>query len=201
MEYLGIIIVLIATGIALATDLKYRKIYNKLTFPLFLSGLIFSLLNLLITPNVYLVIGRGFFFSLGAFLKAWLGPPLIIFAYGIFVFLLKILGAGDCKFLVALTPWLGLSKMVKIILYFYPLALVYMILYYFHQERYNFKKIAKEQWQELILNIKAFSKIFRKEKNKEVFVINEQASSESEQKTPPAGMVPISIAVIFAILT
>ena len=88
-----------ASLVAASGDIKTRRIPNSLTFPLFLSGLIWAAFS-------------GGFSGLGqAFLACLLlGVPyvlLFIFAGG---------GAGDAKLMAAIGTWLGLRQSAVVLL-------------------------------------------------------------------------------------
>ena len=83
--------ILMAALIAGVTDIWKFKVYNLLTFPLVLSGLI------------YHAIDGGAPALAGSFLGALVGFALMIALYA-----MGGLGAGDVKFVTAMGAWLGL---------------------------------------------------------------------------------------------
>jgi hypothetical protein len=87
MDLLFIVVLSLATLIAVITDLKNGLIYNKLTFPLFFSGLIIKF---------YL---NGFF---GVFDAVAAG---IFFSFITFIFSTP--GGGDIKLAMAVGVWIG----------------------------------------------------------------------------------------------
>jgi prepilin peptidase CpaA len=78
--------------VASFTDLWKGKIYNWLTLPAVVSGIIFS---------AFLGGGQAMAFSILAIILAF-------FLYG-WLFFFRVLGAGDVKFLMALGAWGGVS--------------------------------------------------------------------------------------------
>ena len=85
-----LIVVGLSALAASITDVRYFKVHNRLTFPLLVSGLVFSA-----------VVGGwgGFQASLAGSL---VGLGILLPAY-----LMGALGAGDVKFIAAIGAWLG----------------------------------------------------------------------------------------------
>jgi prepilin peptidase CpaA len=86
-----IALVLIAATIAAVTDVWKFKVYNLLTIPLFVSGLL------------YHAVHGGAAGLAGSFFGALIGFGLMILLYA-----MGGMGAGDVKFVTALGAWLGL---------------------------------------------------------------------------------------------
>lgn len=83
-------VILILAAIAAFTDLLRGKIYNAMTFPAILGGLVYALAQQGFS---------GFLQSLGA----------VAVAFGVFgvLYFLKVISAGDVKYLMALGAWGG----------------------------------------------------------------------------------------------
>lgn len=92
MNYLTIIVLATALIISTITDLKSQRIYNWLTFPLMLSGLI-----------AHTVFGGwdGLLLSAGGF---GLGLAVMVVP-----FFMGMMGAGDVKLMAGIGAWLGAS--------------------------------------------------------------------------------------------
>ena len=86
-----IALILIAALIAGVTDVWKFKVYNILTLPLVLSGLLYHAMN------------GGASALAGSFLGALVGFALMIAVYA-----MGGMGAGDVKFVTAIGAWLGL---------------------------------------------------------------------------------------------
>jgi prepilin peptidase CpaA len=91
------------TAVAAVTDLKTRKIPNKLTVPLFVLGLIFQLIFHPYSPTL----GGGLLDAAKAFAIGF-GTLFVLWLIGGG-------GAGDTKMMGALSVWLG-SKMTLAVL-------------------------------------------------------------------------------------
>lgn len=195
MPYLSFIVVSLATVIALITDLKYRIIYKNITIPVYVVGLCYSLYRI-VPQNTKIGI-----ISIWYILQVWLGPVLFIFIYSLLLFWLGILDGGDGQFLIAITPWLGAQRIIEVILYFYPLAILYLTGYLLFQNKFNFKQVALEQYRDLITMVKAIPNIFTNIKGGKEHVLVKNVAYESRTEIPPAGMVPISIAILISLVT
>ncbi|MEN3044674.1 MAG: A24 family peptidase [Candidatus Hydrothermales bacterium] len=91
-------IVGLATFISVYTDLRYGKIFNKVTFPLFFSGFVYNFIF-----NKF----EGFVSSLiGAFFA---------FAFFYIFFQLGGVGGGDVKLLTGIGSWLGYPLILWVI--------------------------------------------------------------------------------------
>ncbi len=99
VEYFPIFIALLLCVIAAVTDVRSLKIYNKLTVPALLLGLIFQ------------VILHGFdgFFD-------GIAGVLVAFAVLLVPFMIGAMGAGDVKLMSALGAWVGISFASQIVL-------------------------------------------------------------------------------------
>ena len=93
------IVILIASLVAATTDVWKFKVYNLLTFPLLLSGLI------------YCGWTGGFEGFRGSLAGVLLGFGLFLLPY-----LWGAVGAGDVKFVAAVGAWLGMQPMLPILL-------------------------------------------------------------------------------------
>lgn len=89
IELLPSAIVLIS-AVAVATDLARGRIYNWLTLPALLAGLVFSATTA----------------GLTGLLAALAGAAVALLAYG-WMFLLRFMGGGDVKLLMAIGAWCG----------------------------------------------------------------------------------------------
>ncbi len=98
----GIIPILVVLGCAVVasiTDVSKFKVYNLLTFPCFLSGLVYGV-----------CVGgwQGLWFAL---VGSLFGLTILLIPY-----LMGGLGAGDVKFVMAIGSWLGPTLLVPAIL-------------------------------------------------------------------------------------
>ena len=93
------IVILIASLVAATTDVWKFKVYNLLTFPLLLSGLIYW----------------GWTGGVEGFTGSLTG---MLFGFGLFLlpYLWGAVGAGDVKFVAAVGSWLGMQPMLPILL-------------------------------------------------------------------------------------
>jgi len=94
-----IAVVLTAALIAAVTDVWKFKVYNLLTFPLLVSGLLYHAIH-----------GGGPGLS-GSLLGALVGFGLMILLYA-----MGGMGAGDVKFVTALGAWLGLPLTLYVVM-------------------------------------------------------------------------------------
>lgn len=92
-------VVVVAAVVAAVTDIWRFKVYNAMTFPLMISGL------------VYHVIEGGW-----PALSSSLGGALFGFVILIIPYLAGGMGAGDVKFLAGVGAWLGLPSMLIVAL-------------------------------------------------------------------------------------
>ena len=83
--------------VAATTDLLRGRIYNWLTFPGLIVGVVFSTIN------------GGWYGLTGAFF----GITLALFLYG-WMFWIGVMGAGDVKLLMALGAWGGLKYTLQV---------------------------------------------------------------------------------------
>lgn len=90
------VLLVVASVIALFTDLRFGKIYNWLTLPLFVLGV------------AYQTEMRGW----EGFGESLLGAGSAFLLLG-WIYWLKYMGAGDVKFLMAFSAWGGLSFSVE----------------------------------------------------------------------------------------
>lgn len=147
-------IVLLYGAAATISDVYWRRVPRWLSLPVFLLGLAVSgkpYISLLSTLKTDMT-GVAFIVTM---LWNWLGPSLISLAYALFLFWLGLWGGGDGQFLIAITPWCGLFQTWKIILYFYPVACVYLAIYLLIRHRFKIGKIIKHQGEDTIRFIKA----------------------------------------------
>ncbi len=90
MDIFPIVVVACCAVWAAITDVSKFKVYNYLTIPCFIGGLLYGLLT---------YGGSGLLFAIGG---AVLGFGILIMPY-----LMGGLGAGDVKFVMAMGTWLG----------------------------------------------------------------------------------------------
>lgn len=167
--------------------------------PVFVAGLFYTL----IPYGEYLKLvtlskaGIGLLVNI---LEVWLGPSLLIFLYSLVLFGLGVLDGGDGHFLIAITPWCGLYRMKNIVLYFYPLAFVYLVLYLLYKYKFNVKGICKDQLHDTILLLKSIPQVWKNIKNKEPYALCEGISYRTGTLDKPAGMIPIYAAVLLSFI-
>lgn len=94
-----VVVMTLMTLICAYTDLKVKKVYNVVTLPLVLLGMIY---------HIAVEGGVGFLFSLFGIIVTL--PLLLLFS-------LRMLGAGDIKLLMALGAWWGMEALLLIGLY------------------------------------------------------------------------------------
>lgn len=176
-------VVFLAAAIALITDLSDRMIYRKLTIPVFLLGLIYSLLpfcphmkGILINKDGVCLIMKVFYI--------WLKPVIVITIYALIMFCFGILDGGDGQFLIAIAPWYGVERMIKLILYFYPFALVFLLIYLLFEYNFCWKNLITNQIKNTIVYLKKVGYVSR---------------SECACRLPPPAMVPIFCSIVFCI--
>lgn len=92
------IIMFLITTIAVITDIKYKKVFNYLTFPLMLIGII---------TNSYLSGFQGFIFSMK-------GLVLAFILFMIANILIKNIGFGDVKLLMGIGACMGSSYVCNV---------------------------------------------------------------------------------------
>ena len=86
-----LLVVLIAAAIAVCTDLRKFQIYNSLTIPLLISGLVY----------------HGVLNGPGEFASSMLGA-LLGFGFFMLFYLVGGMGSGDVKLMAGIGAWLGL---------------------------------------------------------------------------------------------
>lgn len=96
MEYIRLIIIAVASGIAAYSDYKIRKIKNKLTISLALLGLLINL----ITKDI----------GIGQAILGFFSAFIICLPF----YLLKMLRAGDIKLFMAIGAMLGFTGLIDI---------------------------------------------------------------------------------------
>ena len=92
MESVPIIVVCVAVCVATVTDVRYLKVFNWLTLPLLLAGLIFHGID-----SSWVGLGEAVF------------NVIVVFAVLMVPYVLGAIGAGDLKLVAALGAWLGTS--------------------------------------------------------------------------------------------
>jgi len=115
-----VMVVLLASGVAAFTDVRRFKVYNGLTYPLCLAGLVFAALT---------AGQQGFLESLTGVL---LGFGVLLLPY-----MLGALGAGDVKFVAAVGAWLELQVMALAVLLGVIACGVYSVFLIVRHRRYR----------------------------------------------------------------
>lgn len=178
-------VVLTAAVIALITDIRERLIYRRLTVPLFIGGMVFSLAQ-------YQAYGSGPWYLL----QVWLGPVLSMTALMLFLFWLGILGGGDGHLLIAVTPWLGPYRSALVLKYLFPLLFVYLLAYLLWCYKFNLKQLGHDQLSNLLILCRNLPVVARNIAAGEAGVLEKNLvySTPGQTEKPPA--MP---AVLFAI--
>ena len=90
------------------TDIRYRRVENRLSFSAFITGLIFDLVSLGVPATVDAILAA-----------------LLVFAVLYPLFSIRLLGAGDIKFLMAVCMFLGRKALMESLV---PIAAASMII-------------------------------------------------------------------------
>lgn len=198
MDAFSLFLVAGTTVLAALTDLKYRVIYRRLTLPVFLTGLAYSILPFVEFLKDLPLNGAGVYVFLNI-LWCWLGPSLVIFCYSLLLFWLGILDAGDGHFLTAITPWCGMDYMMRIILLFYPLAIIFLVVYLLHKYNYDWKQFISHQVKDSILLLSSLPAIINNIKRKEGLILVKNIPYATAGIATPPGMIPLGLAVMLVI--
>lgn len=192
-------VVACTTVVATYTDLKNQVIYRRLTLPVFLAGLVYSFI-----PKVeyiqYVSFTKIGLFYLRDIIWAWLSPPLLIFLYSLFLFWLGIFDAGDGHFLISITPWCGMDGMWRIIFYFYPVALIYLVICLLREYKYDWRRLVLHQIKDICILLNCLPVVLNNIKKKEEHVLVKNVPYTNTGIERPPGMIPLSISVILVIL-
>lgn len=193
-------VVLIAAAIAVITDFRERLIYRRMTIPLFVSGMLFSLGKY--RPYfTYLEVSPQGLSVLRHLLQAWLGPVIFMAGLMIFLFWLGILGGGDGHFLIAVTPWLGGYRSALALKYLFPLLFFYLLGYLLYCYKFNLKALVYDQVCNLWILFKNLSVVKRNAAAREDGILEKNIPYVTTNliKKPPA-MAAIFVALLLAFL-
>lgn len=142
---------------------------------------------------------QGFWLLVSTF-WCWLGPSLLMCVYSLFLFWLGVLDGGDGHFFIAITPWCGSHQMCKIILWFYPAAFIFLLIYMLYKYKFNFIGLLKDQFDDTKVLIRHLPDVCKNIKNQEDHILIGNIPYKSHQIGNPPGMVPISAAVFLSYL-
>jgi len=126
LRWLQWTVVVVATAVAAATDLRSRRIPNLLTFPLLIAGLVFAVF-----------VGGLAGLGESALACLLLGFPFVV------LFLFAGGGAGDAKLMAAVGAWVGLVGGTVTLLCVTAAGIVLAISY----------AVAKRRTQEVVANL------------------------------------------------
>lgn len=189
-------IVITAAVMVTITDIKERIIYRRLTVPLFIGGLFYSLMEH--QPYLtYISFSRKGLYITWYVLQSWLGPVLIVAVFMVFLFWLGILGGGDGHFMIAITPWLGPLKMVQVFIYLFPVLLIYLCLYLLFSYKFDIKQMLLDQLANIIIMFKHLPTVWMNITSGTSNVLENGIPfvSAPESQQPPA-MVAIVLAIV-----
>jgi Flp pilus assembly protein protease CpaA len=188
----------LSAAVAVYTDIKCRKVYNWLTFTVFISGLIYSFCVYIPgLQHVTLTIPGALLIA--DILWLWLGATINTLVFSVAMFLLGVFGGGDGKYLIAISPWAG-CYMYDIILFFFPAAICLTAIYLLYQYKLNIPRFFQDQIHDTIVFFRSIPVILHnlKELNEEVLLNGIPYKTKAISKPP--GMIAISIAIIFALV-
>ncbi len=197
MAIMSCVVVLAAAVIATITDVSKRMIYRSLTVPVFLFGLVY-------TADAYWSYCQYFSFTEQGFrllvyiIGNWLGPSILVFGYSLLLFWLGVLDGGDGQFLIAITPWCGAYRMCRIILWFYPAAFIFLLLYLLHKYSFNIRELLKDQFNDMIALLTNIPAIINNIKNREPSILTSNIPYKSCQIGKPPGMAAISASILLS---
>ncbi len=84
------------------TDMIHKKIFNAITFPIFFAGFLYHVLLLVEFDSIW----NGFLY-----LSTYIGIGVLWFVLCTGLMSLKVIAAGDVKFMMAFYAWVGPSDM------------------------------------------------------------------------------------------
>lgn len=197
---LSAVVVLLTTMAATYTDVRTRIIHRRLTVPVLLTGLCYSLLPYLqylkqVTPD-----GPGLYL-VANILWVWLEPVILVTLYALFIFWLGILDGGDGHFLIAITPWCEGWRMVRIIVFFYPAALLYLFFYLLCLHRFSVRALVNKQVKNTRLLFKHWRVVCQNIAGGEPDILSRHIPYEKTGQTNPPAMIPLGASVVFTYLT
>ena len=130
-------IVFLSGTIAVITDLLQRRIHRKLTMTVLLGGIIYNIINCLINKSL----GSSYSLSIVLYIKliaVQLIPLAVVMTIMLVLFWLGYFGGGDGHFLISITPWMGLSKIIDLFVYLFVFLTASMCtIKFFNRKRYN----------------------------------------------------------------
>lgn len=171
----SVYVVLSASLIAAFTDVRQFKVYNMLTYPLCLSGLLY----------------HGIVGGVDGFVASMTG---LIFGFGVLLlpYMLGALGAGDVKFAAALGAWLGLHTMFWVFVFGAIASGVFSLALVIQHKRY------KQVWVDLkliFLRLAAIGRQFGRDDHVESVQSMAQQKDRRQRLVPFTAMITIGILV------
>jgi prepilin peptidase CpaA len=173
-----VMVVLFASGVAAFTDVRRFKVYNKLTYPLCLGGLVFA---------AFTAGQQGFLDSLTGVL---LGFGVLLLPY-----MLGALGAGDVKFVAAVGAWLELDNMFLALLVGVIACGVYSLVLIVKHRRYQ------KTWTDMkliFLRLAVIGRQFGREDDIETVQQVASHDDRRERLVPFSAMITIGIVATIA---
>lgn len=173
-----VMVVLLASGVAAITDVRQFKVYNALTYPLCLGGLLFGAL----TGGQ-----QGFLESLTGVL---LGFGVLLLPY-----MMGALGAGDVKFVAAVGAWLELRTMVLALVVGAIATGAYSLYLVVRHRRY------RQAWADvklIFLRLAVIGRQFGRDDNVESMQSIGRRDDRRERLVPFSAMITIGIVMTLA---
>lgn len=168
-----IVAVSLGTAIAMYTDVRSRKVYNALTFPMLFTGLVYQSLN-----GGWDGLQDGLF---GA-----------VVGFGILLapFILGLMGGGDLKLLAAVGAWLGFETILVVAMIGCVLTGVYSMVVIYRRGG------MKAAWRNLVMSFYRVQMITQTEGIPQGDTIAERAEDPTER----GKLIPFTILLGLGIL-
>ena len=174
-----IVVVIGCSLVASITDVAKFKVFNLLTVPCFVAGVIFG---------VAMHGWPGLWFSLGG---AFLGFGILLIPY-----LMGGLGAGDVKFVMAIGAWVGPGFLIPAIIIGCIATVVYFLVVIAQKNHW------RGLWTNLhlmFMRLTTFGKYFASEDQMESIQVTRSGERSKGRLIPFSAMVSIGIIVVLLI--